>query len=431
MSRWGKFEVFIEEMMKAEHIPGVAVAISENGKTIYQKGFGTKDLEANEAVTPDTIFGIASVTKSFIALAIMKLAEEGKLQIDDPVTKYLPRFRLIGYDNIDEIKIRHLLSHTSGIATMERKEELSGFEEHLRYINETERTILGKPGDYICYNNDLFLLLGAIIEQVTGENYKDYIHKLIIAPLGMSRTTYHLHELHSFDNVTKPYVLENGTPTICEWPSLGNYAVGGGIRSSVSDLLKYGNVFLDTREEEIIGRASIEKMTEAVHYIGGNSYYGYGLQTTPNYAGVTLVEHGGGQPGVSSNFGFVPERGIVAAVLTNMSDVSANAIWLAAINTVLGLPIDEKRSTEPQFDMKPEQLQRIVGTYRSGEGAEVEITLEDGTIMATVSGKTYKLRASDERTFVMMPIEKPLRFFFDEKDDAWALFLGLRMLVKN
>ena len=116
-------------------------------------------------------------------------------------------------------------------------------------------------------------------------------------------------------------------------------------------------------------------MAEPVHYTSGNSFYGYGLQTTPNYSGVTLVEHGGGQPGVSSNFGFIPERGIVAAVLTNLSDVSANAIWLAAVNTALHLPIDQKRSTEPHFEMNPEQLQRMVGTYRSDEGSEVKITV--------------------------------------------------------
>src|SRR5690606_38763496 len=115
---------------------------------------------------------------------------------------------------------------------------------------------------------------------------------------------------------------------------------------------------------------------EPVHRTSGNSFYGYGLQTTPHYSGVTVVEHGGGQPGVSSNFGFIPERGIVAVVLTNRSDVSANAIWLAAINTALNLPINQKRSTEPHFEINPEQLQRMVGTYRSGEGAEVEITLE-------------------------------------------------------
>ena len=83
-------------------------------------------------------------------------------------------------------------------------------------------------------------------------------------------------------------------------------------------------------------------MAEPVHYTNGNSFYGYGLTTTPNYSGVTLVEHGGGQPGVSSNFGFIPERGIVAAVLTNMSDVSADAIWLAAINTVLNYQLTKR-----------------------------------------------------------------------------------------
>ncbi|MCG7344122.1 beta-lactamase family protein [Sporosarcina sp. ACRSL] len=430
VSQWAEFEAFVEDIMKAEHIPGVAVAVSENGKTIYQKGFGTRDLETNEPVTPDTIFGVASVTKSFTALAIMKLVEEGKLQIADPVTKYLPQFQLIGYDDIDDITIHHLLSHTTGIATMKRVEQLDGFDEHLRYINKVERTVLGRPGEFICYNNDLFLLLGAIIEQVTGESYQDYIKKLLLKPLGMNRTTYSLDELQSFDNVTTPYVLEDGKPKPCEWPTLGNYAVGGGIRSTVKDLLKYGNVFV--AQQEIIGHESIARMAEPVHYTSGNSFYGYALQITPNYSGVTIVEHGGGQPGVSSNFGFIPERGIVAAVLTNLSDVSASAIWLAAVNTALGLSIDQKRSTEPHFDMKPEQLQRMVGTYRSGEGLEVNITLEDQKMMATVSDKTYELRASDESTLVvMMPIEKPIRFFFDEDNDAWAIFLGLRMLMKQ
>lgn len=231
--------------------------------------------------------------------------------------------------------------------------------------------------------------------------------------------------------MTTPYVLENGVPTICEWPILGNYAVGGGIRSTVVDLLKYGNVFVGAAGKAIIDPQYIARMAEPVHYTNGNSFYGYGLTMTPNYSGITIVEHGGGQPGVSSNFGFIPERGIAAVVLTNLSDASANAIWLAAINTVLGLPIEQQRSTEPQFEMKPEQFQRLVGTYRSDEGSEVEITLEGQTATARISDKTFHLRASDERTLVMMPIEKPIRFFFDEDDHVWALLLGLRMLVKS
>nr|WP_285846882.1 serine hydrolase domain-containing protein [Sporosarcina luteola] len=431
MSRWEEFEAFVEETMEAEQIPGMAVALSQYGKTIYKKGFGKRDLDSSEPVTPETIFGIASITKSFTALAIMKLVEEGKIEIDDAVTKYLPSYRLKGYDNSNEIKIHHLLSHTTGLATMKRMEQLNGFEEHLSYINEIERTYLGKPGEYFCYNNDMSLLLGTIIERVTGENYQDFIYKLLLKPLKMDRTTYNLDELHKFDNVTKPYILDGGKAEICSWPTLGNYAVGGGIRSTVTDLLKYGNVYVGALEKEIIGHQYTARMAKPVHKINRNSFYGYGLKTTPTYSGVTLVEHGGGQPGVSSNFGFIPERGIVAVVLTNLSDVSADAIWLAAVNTVLNLPIDQKRSTEPYFEMNPANFLRMVGTYRSGEGSEVVITLEDGMMTAIISNRTYKLRASDERTLVILPIEKPIQFFFDEENNAWAIFLGLRMLVKS
>ena len=429
--QWEPFEKFIEEVMEKEQIPGVAVALSKNGKTIYERGFGTRNFETNEQVTPETIFGIASITKSFTALAIMKLVEEGRLQVEDAVIEHLPDFQLVDYANMEDIKIRHLLSHTTGLATMERKEQLTKFDEHLHYLNEKAWTWLGKPGEYMCYNNDMFLLLGAIIEKITGENYQAYINEQIISPLQMTRTTYNLLELQSFDNVTTPYVLENDKPVSCPWPTLGNYAVGGGIRSTVVDLLKYGNIYVDALEKNIVSRAYTSQMAQPVHQTNGKSFYGFALQTTPNYSGVTLVEHGGGQPGVSSNFGFIPEEGIVAVVLTNISGVSADVIWLAAMNTALGLPIDQKRSIEPQFEMTKEQQQRVLGTYLSAEGSQIDISLEDQTIMATIDNKTYALRASGENTLVILPLEKPIRFFIDEKNEAWALFIGLRMLVKS
>lgn len=429
--QWEPFEKFVEEVMEKEQIPGVAVALSKNGQTIYERGFGTRNFETNEPVTPETIFGIASITKSFTALAIMKLVEEGRLQVEDAVIEHLPEFQLVDYANIEDIKIRHLLSHTTGLATMERKEQLTKFDEHLHYLNEKAWSWVGKPGQYMCYNNDMFILLGAIIEKITGENYQVYINKQIINPLHMTRTTYNLLELQSFENVTTPYVLADGKPVECPWPTLGNYAVGGGIRSTVVDLLKYGNIYVDVLERNIVSRTYTSQMTQPVQQTNGKSFYGFALQTTPNYSAVTLVEHGGGQPGVSSNFGFIPEKGIVAVVLTNMGGVSADTIWLAAINTALGIPIEQKRSTEPHFEMSNEQKERLVGTYISVEGSHVAILLEDQTLVATIDNKTYALRASNETTLVMKLLEKPIRFFLDEKNNAWALFIGLRMLMKK
>ena len=425
MIKWDRFENYVTELMKQEQIPGVAIAVSQNGQVIYERGFGVIDLETREPTTPETIFGIASITKSFTALAIMKLAEEGKLQVDDAVKIHLPDFRLNGYSNINDIKIHHLLSHTTGLGTVKRNQQLTNFDEHLNYLSEIEQEALGTPGDFFCYNNDMFLLLGAIIEKITGENYKDYITNEIFIPMNMTRTTFNPDELTQFNNVTTPYILANGKPISCSWPTLGNYAVGGGIRSTVTDLLNYGSIYIEEANK------LTHKMMTAVHRTNGTSSYGYAFQTTPNYEEVTLVEHGGRQPGVSSNFGFIREKGIVAAVLTNVEGVSADAIWLGAINTVLRLPVDRKRSIEPHFDMKKEQLSRFIGTYQTGEGSAVTISYADEKLTATVEGKMHSLRASNVETLVITPIERPIRFFFNEENETWALFLGMRMYVKK
>ncbi len=421
MTKWQSLEKKIIETMKSEHIPGVSIAISKDDEVIYSKGFGKADLETGKKITPDTIFGTASITKSFTAFTIIKLEKEGKLSREDAVKKHLPAFALKGYDEIDAIKIHHVLSHTTGIPTVERKEELDTFEAHLHYLKSIDIEPLGAPGEYFCYNNDLFLLLGAIIEKVTGENYKEVIKKEILLPRQMTRTTFEIAALKNDDNVTTPYQFENGQYKTCAWPKLGNYAVGGGIRSTVLDLLKYGQIYL--QEENIIG--------QPVHRTHGSRAYGYGLHITPNYNYVTLVEHGGSQPGVSSNFGFIPEKNMVIAVLTNASKVSASDIWLYAVNAALGLPLHNKRSIEPHYFMERAEWPKFVGTYTTGEGSTIEVEIASKQLRVVIDGERHRLRASNKETLVLLPKEEPIRFYFDEKGEAWALFMGLRMFVKK
>lgn len=426
MNKWDQFENYVSELIKREQIPGVAVAISQNGKTIYERGFGVRNLETKAPVTPETIFGTASITKSFVAFSIMKQAEEGKLQLDDAVNKYLPNFQLKNYDNINKIKIHHLLSHTTGIPSVERKEQLENFTEHLDYLRELDLKKLGEPGEYISYNNDTFLLLGAIIEKVTSKGYQEFIENEIINPQNMNRTTVELSELSQFDNVSTPYTIENKKPIQCPWPTLGNYAVGGGIRSTVSDLVRYGNIYVG---EDYKFTA---KMTQSVHRTHGKSSYGYALHTTPDYSGVTLIEHGGSQPGVSSNFGFIPEKELVVAVLTNSSGVSADALWLAAVNAALGFPLEQQRYIVPRSEIKLNP-KKYVGIFSSGDGSKIIISMNsEGEIEATLDdGEPYSLRASSDEILVLTPLEKPIRYFFNENKEPWALFFGLRMYVKD
>jgi CubicO group peptidase (beta-lactamase class C family) len=425
---WATFEKYVCDLMEKEHIPGLAVAVSLNGTVIYQKGFGYRDIENKVQVTPETIFGTASVTKSFTAAAIMKLEEAHKLSVNDPVIKYIPELSIPGFDPIDQIKIHHLLSHTTGLPPIQRKEEINHLEEHLSYLGSLSVTPFGNPGDYFSYSNDAFILLGLIIERVTGSLYRRYITQHFLERLGMNRSTMSVEELKKFNNVTIPYTYHKNTDHYesHEWPALGNYEVGGGIRSTVLDLLKYGHLYVDTpTQNKYLGKMWVPKFK-----IFRNSAYGYALKVTP-YKEVTLVEHSGGQAGVSSNFGFVPEKNLVVAVLTNATGAPAEDIWLAAVNTVLGIPTEEKAWIEPEYHMSFMDEEHFIGTYESGEGSKIEIKRDRNLLFAVIDGEACELRASDKRTFVIKEWEYPIPFYCDENGRPWAAFFGMRLLRKN
>ncbi|WP_282942685.1 serine hydrolase domain-containing protein [Paenibacillus sp. RC67] len=430
---WSKLEAYVEHIMEQEFIAGAAVAVSKHGKIIYKNGFGVRDIHTKEPVTPDTVFGTASITKSFTALAIMQLADEGMISLNDPVIRHLPGFKLNRRESSESITIHHLLSHTTGMPPLRRREDFNRFSEHLAYLANETYDLLGTPGQYFSYCNDTFLLLGAIIERISGRPYWKHMTERILEPLHMSRTTFSLGELESWGNVSVPYVKNNksGSLDAVPWPKLGNYAVGGGIRSNVLDLLKYGQCFVQSGSDDaIVNQDSVRNMWNPAHRIGRITHYGYALRMTPDYSGVTLVEHGGGQPGVSSHFGFVPEEGLVAAVLTNVANVPASDLWLSAINTALGLPLEQKSSIEPYYEASLEQLEKLVGTYRSAEGGNLTIVLDEGKPKAEVDGNTFMLRVSSDHTLVIENKEYPIRFFFKDGPEAWAALYSSRMLTR-
>ncbi|WP_350343499.1 serine hydrolase domain-containing protein [Proteinivorax tanatarense] len=430
---WKSFEKYVKEIMEEENIAGVAIGVSKHGKTIYKKGFGVSNKQTKDPVDSGTIFGIASITKSFTALAIMQLQQEGKLSVDDPVIKYLPEFKLCGVEDMSGIKIHHLLSHTTGCPPMKRRQELNKLKEHLKYLANEQCKILGRPGDYLSYCNDTFLLLGAIIERVTGKLYRRHITEAILDPLKMYRSTFSLEEVEKYENVSVPYNYNSKEKQLEKqsWPVLGNYEVGGGIRSCIDDLLNYGEVYV--QDSVIIDRKSISKMYQPVYKIDKDSFYGYALKSTINYNGVTLVEHGGGQPGVSSNFGFIPEEEAVIAVLTNVGGVSAGKIWMAVVNTMLGLPLEynQRKEPYPYYNLTPRELEVLTGKYKSAEGQGLTITIKEGKPIAKIGEKIYELRASTKDTLVLKQKERPIKFYLDKEGKPWAVLLGMRMLHKE
>lgn len=424
--KWLQFESYVTSLLEENHVVGAAVAVSKNKEIVYQKGFGYRDLENKKPVTIDTIFGIASISKSVTALAIVRLEAEGRLSIQDPVTKYLPEFKL-KLPEMNEIKIHHLLSHTVGLPPIERYQELNRFQDHLTYLASIDDKPLGRPGQYFSYCNDLYLLLGAIIEKVTGRLFRKYMIEEILAPLNMHRTTYSTEDIMKYSNVTVQYEynIETERHEIKKWENLGNYEASGGLRSSVRDLINYGNIYIDSAGPEY-------KMWQPVYEIGRNEFYGYGVRIQRDDNNLQLVKHGGSLPGVASYFGFVPEEKIVVAVLTNTSEGPKEKIWRAAINAALGLPINqEAMNSESTYRATKYEFKKFVGTYEANKkGNKIVIYLENGQLKALINEKKHELKAIDEETLEIEKNGKQIKLFFNNKGEAWALFFNLRMLPR-
>ncbi|WP_096435175.1 serine hydrolase domain-containing protein [Alteribacter populi] len=460
------FEPFADKILDKYKVPGTAIAVSKDGEALYQRGIGYRNLEKKLTVTEDTIFGIASITKSFTAIAIMQLQEAGKLSVEDRVITYLPEFNISRKEQADKITIHHFLTHTSGLPTlpslyfaMKRSMEndpsvtdkqQARLKEHdpidhyhhlIAFISELEFDLLGEPGTEFSYSNDAYALLGAIIERVSGLPYDEYVTEYILKPAGMTSSTFDLDRVINSEHVTTIYASkeEEEEKEIYEaenwWDSRAMLA-GGFLRSTQKDMMRYTELFLNdgkVGEQRILTPESVKEMTHPHFQFLEGKYYGYGLMITPDYNGGTLVEHGGSLKGVSSHMSIVPEKGLAGIVLTNLVGVPVSPLLLGALNSIQGLTPETPLQTYRDFSVNSNDLIRYIGKYTSGEFAEMEISMESDQLSFTTEGKTYPMRpvGKDLFTMEMNETEVPIRFLFDHHGENDRLFIGVRQLLKE
>lgn len=439
---WLSFESFVREMMERERIAGVAAGVSVAGEVVYTNGLGQRDIASGEPVSSRTVFGIASVSKSFAALAVMQLVDQGLLDPLAPVVDYLPGFSIPSAEDRRAIKVHHCLSHTTGLPPLKRRQgEFAEFREHLAYLAGYQTDLLGYPGQYLSYCNDAFMVAGALVERMTGTRFAECVRKRVIEPLGMQRTTYNSADFEGWDDVTSLYNLDDTRTELLAqpWPELGTYHVGGGIRSTVPDLLRYGDMYCALGQspsgERIVSEAGVLRMRQPVYPTDPGTYYGYGLRNTPAYHGVSLVEHGGSLPGVSCKWGYMPETRTSLVVLTNVRGVPADLIWHGLANTVLGLePRTPRSPSPPTFAVTPGDLEGLMGTYAADEGARGEIKATGGgDLVGEIDGQTVPLRMTspDTAVYESQGQEKMLTWYRDASGMAWAVKLGVRMVRRT
>ena len=337
-----EFEDYIRKIMETYRAVGLAVTIVSPEKTKYRHFFGWRDVEKQLPIDENTLFGLASITKSFTCLAIMQLHEKRKININDPISRYIPEYRGLGQNTA---RVYHLMSHSAGffpqkrlcavdvareMGLMDRGDlaySVPLAEEGIRRVagnlDRQERYIAG-PGEFLSYSNDSYGLLSDIVRRYGGESsYAEYVKKNILEPLGMERSGCDFLRPAADENTSLLYRFEDGNRT-GDRDFYNNAFVlmgGGSMKSTVADMEKYLRMYLLSgwgEMEQIVQSESIGQMViPQVNYRYGWKY-GFGLAIT-RLESCRVIGHGGSLPGVSSSFLWSPELQRGVAVLCNTS----------------------------------------------------------------------------------------------------------------
>lgn len=322
------------------------MAVAKGDKIIYSKGFGTTP-EGTE-VTADTPMYIGSVSKSFTALAVMQLVENGKIDLESPVIDYLPWFKVKGFD-ASRIKVRHLLNHTSGLSEETYFPVLplnTSLEEAVRNLAEAE--LVEEPGKEFNYFNPNYQVLGVIIEKVSGISYDEYVKKHILEPLSMKNTYLNKEEIEK--KVTKGYSSFFGFPFIKKEPFRPYGLPEGYIVSTANDMILFlqAHSNLDSNQK-ILSQDCFNQLQTPDSEVKSN--YAMGWQKVKSSKGYTVIYNGGDLDTYHSDVMIIPEKGYSIVIMTNQNSfinqsVVYDSLRKAVIDFVLG---NEERQAMPEI----------------------------------------------------------------------------------
>ena len=371
--------------------PGAAVAVVRNGEVIFMKAYGMADVAKGAVNSPATIFRLASITKTFTAVAVLQLVEGGKLKLNDPMSKYIADF-----PDTDRILISHLLSHTAGVADFIPYEELK------------TRPLEFEPGSRISYSNNGYAILGRVIEKVSGQPWDEYLRDHIFLPLDMKHTGYDRTPeltgratgyLAGKDGQYQPIAPQDG---------LGAYA-GGGLYSTVEDMVRWDGGLSSGKllRKETLERAS----TPGLLTDGRRTVYGLGWMTT-NYRGLREVGHGGDITGFNTYYARYPDARLSVIVLSNVGMRPPGPLPVSAdlVHRIAEIWLEDRMQTRDvlrEVKVTTASLESYVGRYRldapaviiQNMGSHIVITRQGDRLMAEANGMKLPLLAKSDTVF--------------------------------
>jgi CubicO group peptidase (beta-lactamase class C family) len=387
----------VEERRRDLGIPGVAFGVIKNGQ-IQMRGFGITSVEDPRPVTPDTAFELASLSKTVTATAAMRLVEQGKLDLDAPVRRYLPNFRVADETATTAVTVRNLVTHTPGWEANYTVEDL-GRESLGRWVAAMgEMMQLAPPGRIWSYNNPGFGLLGHLIELATRMDIRDAFRELVFAPIGLDRASAHITDIITWPLTVGHRPGRNGGIEVVRPYSMGSSIPAGGVHMSLASLIKYAGFHLgehDGANSNALNRKSRETMLVSQlkkEPTGEQMGIGWHLRTLN---GVLTAAHGGtAGAGHRCHLQIVPERRLGFAILTNHTEGwrLLQSVERATLKAYEGLaltpnqPICGYRGHTETLDhvtalgTQP-PLTEYVGRYRRGRGNPVEVRATEGRLV--------------------------------------------------
>ena len=408
-----KLDQYIEESRKAWNVPGLAIAIVQDDETALAKGYGVTDVETEEKVDENTLFAIASNSKAFTSASLAILVDDGKIEWDDKVTEYLPWFELYDPFVTEQMTVRDLLCHRTGLVTFSGDLIWYGTTHSREEIVRRAKHLQPHFGfrEHFGYSNIMYLAAGLVVEEASGMSWDDFVKEHFFEPLGMDRTITSTNDLEGMENVAMPHNDVDGKNIRIDYLNWDNVAPAGSMISSVSDLTNWMKLQLNQGtldgKEYFSKEQSVQML--APHTIDHGDDYGRGMRpgqhfnmyglgwALMDYHGYKVVSHGGGYDGMISKTVLVPELNLGFVILTNNINYMPSALMYQILDAYIrpdeevdycGRYLQYKRASDRnkaeefearrqmrRADSKPSHdLKDYCGTYHSTIYGDIEIT---------------------------------------------------------
>jgi CubicO group peptidase (beta-lactamase class C family) len=432
--RFADLSATVAAELERTKTPGAIVAVIDRDQVVFLQAFGVANVETGQPMAADMTFPLASMTKMYTATTLLSLVEEGKVDLQAPIRKYLEGLP----QKLGSVTAHQLMSHTAGFADnagiSNRGYDDSTIDEQVRGYTDT--IFFTDPGVVFSYANQGFNLSGAIIAHVTGRRYSQVVQERVFGPLGMTRSTFSLATAVTFPfpqthagPAGQPAAIIRPIAALAPWPV-------GGMFSTMSDLARYAVMFMNdgTLDGKQVMPAAVVKKLGApnvpVHSQVEGGQYGYGLETV-RWRGVRLVEHGGTLAGSATDFVMAPDQHAAVIVFANRQSHLTTTVD-TALESVLKL--DPKPAVPATVPLTEADADEYVGRYSQGSGGGQEVVrLPEGGIAFRMGNATQPLRHIGKDAFlVQIPgFTDPIRVEFVRGADGRVLFLHHRLRAQK